>query len=159
MPDRVFESKKDWWLVGIVWVSLAIAPAIVLVMGLIDWPGWPTYLGTMAACLLGPAIVLILGFPVRYTLTGDTLLITSGMVLRWRVLVSGIETIEPSRTILASPAWSLDRIRITYRDSTGGKHEMFISPESRDAFYDAILERAPQLERTETGLAMHNAAH
>ncbi len=62
-------------------------------------------------------------------------------------------------TILASPAWSLDRIRITYRDTTAGKQEMFISPTPRDRFYEAILERAPHLERTERGLGVDNAAH
>ena len=159
MPDRVFESKKDWWLLAIVWVSLAFGPALILVMGFVDWPGWPTYLGTMGLCLLGPAIMFVLAYPIRYTLTGDTLLIRSGMVLRWRIPISGIEGIEPSRTILASPAWSLDRIRITYRDTSAGKQEMFISPKNRELFYEAILERAPVLERTERGLGVDNAAH
>lgn len=98
----------------------------------------------MAACLLGPAIMFLLAYPINYTLTGDTLLIRSGLLLRWRVPISGIESIEPSRTILSSPAWSLDRIRITYRDNSAGKQEMFISPTHREQFYEAILERAPQ---------------
>lgn len=159
MPDRVFDSKKDWWLLAIVWVSLAFGPAIVLIVGFLEWPGWPVYAGSMAACLLGPAIMFVLAYPIRYTLTGDTLLIRSGMALRWRIPISGIESIEPSRTILSSPAWSLDRIRITYRDASAGKQEMFISPAPREQFYDAILERAPHLERTQRGLGVDNAAH
>jgi hypothetical protein len=152
MPDRIFESKKDWWLVAFVWAALALGPAIAIVAAFIDWPGWPAFVATLAACLAGPAIVVVLAYPVRYILTGDTLVVHSGIVLRWRVPISGIEAVEPSRTMLASPAWSLDRTRITYRDGSAGKQELVIAPQSREAFYAAVLERAPGLRRDGRGL-------
>jgi hypothetical protein len=154
MPDRIFESKEDWWLVAFVWAALALGPTITVVAAFVDWPGWPVFVVTLAACLVGPAIVFVLACPVRYILSGDTLLIRSGLVLRWRVPIGGIEAIEPSRTMLASPAWSLDRIRITYRDRSAGKQELVISPQAREAFYEAVLERAPGLRREGRGLSI-----
>jgi hypothetical protein len=154
MPDRIFESKEDWWLVAFVWAALALGPTITVVAAVVDWPGWPVFVVTLAACLVGPAIVFVLACPVRYILSGDTLLIRSGLVLRWRVPIGGIEAIEPSRTMLASPAWSLDRIRITYRDRSAGKQELVISPQAREAFYEAVLERAPGLRREGRGLSI-----
>jgi membrane protein YdbS with pleckstrin-like domain len=152
VPERVFESKKDWWLVALVWVALAAGPVIVLASAVVDWPGWPTFLWVFGLCMVGPAIVVGLAFPVRYVVQDETLLIRAGLVLRWRVPIDGIERIEPTRNPLSSPAWSLDRIRISYRSDGGGPKDIMISPEPRDAFYQALIDRNVELQRTERGI-------
>ena len=78
-------------------------------------------------------------YSVEYTLDATDLRIRASF-FRWRVPLAAIESIEPTRNPLSSPACSLDRLLIRY----AGKRIM-ISPADRAGFLRALRQRAPQL--------------
>lgn len=128
-----FPSKVDWWLavllaaVPIIAAGTAIALSITgsLADALV---GWGVFL---ALWVLYTAVV----WPVAYEVGEGQLVVRFGVV-RSRIPLAEVESIKPSRSLLASPALSLDRLRIDRRD--GGY--VLISPADRDGFVRAILE-------------------
>jgi hypothetical protein len=79
-------------------------------------------------------------YAVDYTLEGDALRIRASF-FRWRVPLAAIDSVEPTRNPLSSPACSLDRLLIRY-----GARRIMISPEDKTVFLRALAARAPQLE-------------
>ncbi|RFF27455.1 MULTISPECIES: PH domain-containing protein [unclassified Wenzhouxiangella] len=65
----------------------------------------------------------------KYRLDDKELRISSGP-FRWRVLLSTIQSAEPSANPIASPALLLDRLRIDY----GAGQTVYISPRDREGF-------------------------
>lgn len=59
---------------------------------------------------------------------------------RWRVPLAEVESIEPSRNPLSSPACSLDRLLIVF-----GSRKIMISPERRARFMELAAARCPKL--------------
>lgn len=138
MPPERFPSKVDWWLA----VILAVSPLIglgVVVAGAAS--------GDLAAALIGllttlGVIVLFWGavWPVEYVIDDEVLVIRSGQI-RQRVPLEQLVRARPSRNVLASPALSLDRIRL---DRRGGGF-LLVSPSDRAGFVEAIRGGAPSL--------------
>jgi len=53
---------------------------------------------------------------------------------KWTIPLDAIKKVDPSRSLLSSPALSLDRLRIQY----GGGKSILVSPNDRDGFLAAI---------------------
>ena len=131
MAPKRFKSKIDRWLL---YLLIAVMVFEVVVMSaaatLADGPLEATVL-IMAALL----IVALLGsmlIGTHYTVDGNTLRIRCGP-FRWQVPVDAIESVEPTRNPLSSPALSLDRLRIQY-----GKQRILVSPVDKAGFMKAI---------------------
>ena len=58
------------------------------------------------------------------------------------VSLEAIEAIPPSRSPLASPACSLDRLHIRHRGSSSG---LLVSPIDKRAFLEGLVTRCPNL--------------
>ena len=137
LPAERFVSKRDAWLVAVLWLASLVDFGIAawLASGPGGAPAW-----------LAPLLVAVGVFQVdalyrtHYTLDGDTLLIRASF-FRWRVPLAAIESIEPTRNPLSSPACSLDRLLIRY-----GKNRIMISPLDQAGFLRALAQRAPQVE-------------
>ncbi|MCA9851630.1 MAG: PH domain-containing protein [Dehalococcoidia bacterium] len=134
-----FPSKVDWWLVAIL-VLTPLPGIVVIVLGAIA--------GEVAAVVISLVTTLgLLGlyyaviWPMEYLIEGDVLVIRAGR-MRQRTPLADIVRIQPSRNILASPALSLDRLRI---DRSRGAY-LLLSPADRAGFAAAILERHPGVE-------------
>lgn len=90
-------------------------------------PGaWPVGLFIIAT---GGLLPIWLVRTTVYVLSADRLDVRSGP-FRWKVPLHEIRKISPSRNILSSPAFSLDRLRIDY----GRGKFILISPAEREAF-------------------------
>jgi hypothetical protein len=135
-----FPTKRDTWIVALIWGG-----ALLLIVG-----------GVAQLSSAAPPVVRSIGFLVllaaagfmlwvlygtQYRFLEDCLLITSGP-FRFRVPLSEIDSVKPSRNPLSSPACSLDRLLIEWG---GGRRRIMISPEPRQAFLQALDERCPQL--------------
>ena len=149
----VFRSAVDAWLAILVFAAMVIAPVAVVASLVAAWPGWLPAAGTLLLALLGPAIVFLLAWPARYVVESDRLVVRAGLCLRWTVLLDAIEAIEPSSNPLSSPAWSLNRLRVTYREGRSGTKRLLISPARREQFFDALIARSSRLRREGEGLA------
>ena len=64
---------------------------------------------------------------------GQQLVVRSGL-FKWRISINEIWDITPTSDPIASPALSLDRLRITY----GKNKSVLISPRDKDAFLAEI---------------------
>ncbi len=134
--SRTFPTKVDTWLA----VVLAVA-ALVSVGGAVlsVFEGHPE--GVLGAVVM----VIVFGtlvFPMNYTVADDALVIRFGMV-RSRVKYTDIRAVKPTHNPLSSPAMSLDRLHIDCGNPLGPN----ISPDDREGFYAALLQKAPHLRR------------
>jgi hypothetical protein len=140
----VYRSKKDWWLVGLVWGSVLAVLAVGLfnVLARAGEPrlGWALLRAGIAAF----AVVLVTTFPLNYEIAGEELVARSG-VLRWRVPLASIQEVAPSRNPASAPTWSLDRLRVEYVKD-GSERALFVSPEDKAAFMRDLVDAAPGLE-------------
>jgi hypothetical protein len=133
-----FRSKVDWWLVLLV---LAV-------------PGWqiaaewarrgggypPASFWVLIALVALMAITLV---PTRYVIEGRTVSIQCGLIA-WEYgafAVEDVQSVQPTHNPLASPALSLDRLKVELR--SGGN--VLISPRDKEGFLGAISALDPQL--------------
>ncbi|HEX6177999.1 MAG TPA: PH domain-containing protein [Thermoanaerobaculia bacterium] len=128
----MFRSKVDAWLLWLVRLSMVGTIALVLIAVISQGEAeaaWPA----IAIVLVAYAFVEWIFQSTYYMVDQDYLRIRSGP-FRWRVLISEIESIAPSSSVLSSPALSLDRLRVSYR----GGRSILVSPGDRASFVDAL---------------------
>lgn len=137
LPPERFVSKRDAWLVGVLWVASLVD------LGVAAW----LWLGLEGASAFVAPLLLLAGafqlqvlYATDYTIEGDALRIRASF-FRWRVPLAAIDSVEPTRNPLSSPACSLDRLRIDY-----GAKRIMISPLAKAGFLRALVQRAPHLE-------------
>lgn len=140
MEPIEFRSRVDWWLGALLIALPGVALVTAIALQLSGNPGdaivgWVSLAG-IAALYVGVV------WPVSYRLAEDELVIRFGLV-RSRVAYRAIRGVVPTRSPLAAPALSLDRLAI----DVGTRFDVCISPRDRDAFLDALAVRAPQLVR------------
>ena len=137
-------SKKDAWLVGLVWGAVLSPPIagllLLLTPGAEPEPGW----WLIRVGVVAVAAVLVTTYPLNYEITAGELVARSG-VMRWRVPLSSIEEVRPSRNPASAPTWSLDRLRVEYLKG-GGARVLYVSPEDKAAFMRDLADAAPGLE-------------
>jgi membrane protein YdbS with pleckstrin-like domain len=90
-------------------------------------------------------VLILLAYPVNYEITTSTLEIRSGILLHYKIPLSSIVRVVPTRSPLSSPAWSLDRLRIDYLKNSK-KRVIMISPKDKKIFLHELIERIPSLE-------------
>jgi PH (Pleckstrin Homology) domain-containing protein len=135
-----FQSKYDAWLVLI----LAATTVIELIAIVPIWTSDASWLiRAVTSLVLAGAAVLILWvlFTTDYVVTTEALRVRSGP-LRWTIPLANIESVQPSRSIIAGPALSFDRLRVE-----AGGEELLISPKDRAGFLAALVQSDPALRQ------------
>ena len=131
MAPKRFKSKIDRWLL---YLLIMVMIFEVVVMGAAatqaESPLEATILIVAALVIVALLGSMLIG--THYTVDGNTLRIACGP-FRWKVPVDAIESVEPTRNPLSSPALSLDRLRIQY-----GKRRILVSPADKAGFLKAI---------------------
>ena len=125
-----FRSKIDIWLI-LVLVAATAFPLLQVIAALRS--GSTLLPHALIFGLLGGLFSWLI-LSTKYTVNIDVLLVQSGP-FRWRIARNEITRIVPSKSILSSPALSLDRLRIDY---AGGRNSILISPRDKDGFLRAI---------------------
>jgi len=140
MAARRFKSKVDRWifvvLIAVIVVEIVAIGSAALQAG--D-PLATTGLIFVMIGIVGLMIWLLVG--THYTIDRGILRVVSGP-FRWKVPIDQITSVSATRSLLSSPALSLDRISIRY----GKRRRIMISPANRGAFLKAIgheLEEKP----------------
>ena len=137
----MFESKRDAWIVILIWVGalLSMFGAIVQFTS-----AAPFLLRTAMLMFLGSAAAFILWMlhSIDYTLTEENLLIRCGP-FRYRVPLPEIDSVRPSRNPLSGPACSLDRLLIKWNDE---RKRILISPSRKTDFLRELDKRCSQLK-------------
>ena len=101
----VFRSKIDLWLL-IVLVTTAVIPITQAMAALQNGANWIPQV--LISGVLGVSFLWLL-FSTKYTINQDTLIIQSGP-FRWRIPKKEITQVTPSKSLISSPALSLDRL-------------------------------------------------
>lgn len=125
----VYKSKIDAWLAVPLIFAIAIsfcAGATILFAGGQSWVA-------VVVVFLGAGLPSWLLLDTRYCLESGQLHARCGP-FRWCVPVAAITGITPTRSLLSSPALSLDRLRIEY----GSGKAIMISPRNKDALLKEI---------------------
>jgi hypothetical protein len=138
----VYRSKKDLWLFGLVWCA-ALAPLAVGLFNLLAGNaevGWQL----VRAGVVVAGVVLLTTCPLEYEIKPCELVARSGL-MRWRVPLSSIQEVRPSRNPASAPAWSLDRLRVEYVRG-GSERALYVSPEDKTAFLLDLVDSTPGLE-------------
>jgi energy-coupling factor transporter transmembrane protein EcfT len=126
----VFRSKIDPWLLIVV-VAVTALPLFQAMAALRDGSSATPHL--LVFVLLGGFFLWLL-LSTKYTIDDDAILVQSGP-FSWRIVRTEITGIVPSKSMVSSPALSLDRIRIDYGL---GRKSILISPKDKDRFLNAI---------------------
>jgi hypothetical protein len=140
----IYRSKKDLWLVGLVW-GAAVAPLAIGLFNVLA-PGGEPEVGwvLVRVGVIISAAVLLTTYPLNYEITADELVARCGL-MRWRVPLSSIEEVRPSRNPASAPTWSLDRLRVEYL-KRGETRTLYVSPEDKTAFMRDLANAATGLE-------------
>ncbi len=134
---RWFPSKVDAWLIALlVFVPL---PSLLVLVGSIRTGDATGIRSSAMACALVAAIYVGLVFPVRYGVGHGVMVLRFGLA-RSHVDLTTITLVEPTRSVLASPALSLDRLAL--RASADGLPSAIVSPADKQAFLDAVAAEA-----------------
>jgi len=139
---KIFKSKVDWWVALVLILSL-ITPFVVLVLLYLD--GAPIIFGILPFGIL-IAIYIGLVFPLRYELREELLLVRSGL-MRIRIPYNEIVEVLPSRSLLSSPAFSIDRLKITRN-----KGSVLISPLEKETFLRELAVKTEHLDLNDNRL-------
>lgn len=131
VKNRVYRSKIDTWLlVAIIFVVASSLYACIEILR--------TESNMLSLLLIGGLGVILpvwLLAGTSYVLHSEQLMVYSGP-LRWRVPLKDITNITPTHNPLASPALSLDRLRIEY----GHGKWVMISPRDKEQFMRDIMD-------------------
>lgn len=138
MSNTRYRSKIDAWLVLLVIATglLALTSGVPQILRGAPW----------AIPIAVTVFLLVVGLPAwlmattAYWFEGQELCIRSGPV-NLRIPVDQIRAVTPSRSVISSPALSLDRLRIDY-----GRHgSVLISPLDRKGFLAELETRRSQV--------------
>ena len=92
------------------------------------------------------ALVIWITFATYYALEHDALVAHSGP-FSWRISLTEITAVRPSRSTRSGPAMSMDRLEITY----GNGRRLLISPADRAGFLAMLQHRAPRIAIEQRG--------
>lgn len=126
-----FPSKVDSWVAGVLVLSIIVNLVAIGGVAIAS-----KQYATISAALILPIFLRLVAWPIRYVFEGEELVIRSGLI-KMRVPYRAIQSVEPTRSPLSSPAFSLDRLAI--------KHErgsVMVSPNDKPAFLSELRKRA-----------------
>jgi hypothetical protein len=130
-------SKKDWWLVGLVLAAIFIP----LVLGAFFLVGGSPSEGLARSLLiigtLTGAAVLLTTYPLYYQVTSSELIVRCGVLMRRHISLTAIDEVAVDRDPVSGPAWSLDRLRVSYRKDSEQTFIM-ISPRDKLSFLQEL---------------------
>ena len=127
-----FVSKVDGWLIPVLVVAIAGMLAAFVAVLIDDTPLWLQVVVAITSVLFCGLLFAILK-STFYVIEHGVLRIVSGP-FRWKIAISDIVEITPTRNPLSSPALSLDRLKVRY----GERRYVLISPADKDGFVRAI---------------------
>lgn len=126
-----FPSAVDTWF----YILVLGVPFVVIVPSV----ALSETLTISAMVIVGFSILVAVVLPVwllfstHYTVKAGVLVVRSGP-LKWSVPLSDIKSVHPTRSVLSSPALSLDRLEIRY----GHGKSVLVSPKDKEGFKNAL---------------------
>ncbi|WP_301107449.1 PH domain-containing protein [Sporosarcina sp.] len=137
MRRILFASKKDGVYFAAVWITVAI---IAVSIGLESKFNLASVLWLLFGLLL-IGFLLWIWFGTTYHVGEETLTIRNGPLV-YRVLIADIRRVRKVKSVLATPALSVDRLALEY----GKYRDIQISPKNETQFVRMLASRNPRIE-------------
>jgi Bacterial PH domain len=128
----VFRSRIDAWLLVVLSTSAAAVFAAALHV-INAGAGW--FLPLLMV-LVGVGLPLWLLASTKYTIALDSLTVQSGPFF-WRIKLTDVIELTETRSVISSPALSLDRVAIKYKSGKFSR-SILVSPKDKTGFIHAI---------------------
>ncbi|WP_456271222.1 PH domain-containing protein [Bacillus sp. AK031] len=106
--------------------------------------GEPEGEGTFAGVIvpvLAAILIIWLMFATYYEINGNVLKVAAGP-LRYKIDITSIKSVKPTRNPLSSPALSIDRLEIKYNKW----NTVLISPKDKERFIEELVKINPAIE-------------
>jgi hypothetical protein len=130
---KIHKSKKDWPLGLFIWIP--ILGAIIFSFYTME------YAAIIVTGIVG-FIVAGIWFGTSYVIEEDKLIVRVGLISYTPINVVDIKLLKNTRTMLASPACSFDRVLIKY----GKYDEIAISPKNKKEFLEDLKRINPYIQ-------------
>ena len=92
--------------------------------------------------LLATVFCMQLFLSTYYTIDGDKLIVRSGVLYRKRIAIASIRKVKETRSLISSPAPSLDRLEVFYNKFDS----IIISPKDKPGLIADLLRLNPGIE-------------
>jgi hypothetical protein len=135
---RIHQSKRDRWMVALFWATALLLLAASLIMAISPGP-LALRIAIPVVLLLSSDLMVWTLYGTWYVLTDSGLRVRSGP-FRWWVPYASIEHVAPTRSALAGPACSMDRLQVVCKDSALA---LMISPEHKSEFLEDVAALCP----------------
>lgn len=137
--NKVYPSKNDIFIFIIICLIVSLASSIKAAMESRTLLSWLITL----LIVMGWMAMFLLLFPIKYIIDGDNLLIRCGFQ-RKRISISQIIYVRRSHNLLASPALSVDRLEIVFKEKN--TDSILISPRNRIDFVEDLKAINPDID-------------
>jgi hypothetical protein len=138
-----FRSKIDAWLIVLMVLTTTLALTLCL-LPVANGAPRVALIPILVMTLVSALFVSLLA-ATHYTFVEASLQIRSGP-FKWSIPLDQIRAIVPSRSLLSSPALSIDRLRIDF----GQSRSIYISPADKEGFLREMRMRRPSLSPEHT---------
>jgi hypothetical protein len=133
MAEKRFKSKVDLWILLVI-VGMMVMDVVLIVALAMDTTTPPAEkTGGILVFIALMALIMSLALRTYYAVDKNVLRVVSGP-FRWKIPIDQITSVTPTRTLLSSPAMSLDRLKIEY----GKLRPIVVSPADKKGFLRAI---------------------
>ena len=127
-----FQSKKDIWLAVLIWGVI-----ILMFFMMITEQNIVVYI----VGILNNALLLWLWFGTNYKIDDENLIVRSGP-FKSTIDIKSIKKLRATKTLLAGPALSIDRIEIQYKRYDS----VIVSPKEKNKFIESLLSKNKSIE-------------
>lgn len=135
MNNFIFKTKVDAWLLVVLY---AIAAYVCYHIYYHSGMPMSNIIWQIAICGVTIAYVTYVLFYIKYEFQGDALVIHYHPFIARTIKLASIRKVERTNNPLASPAGSLDRLKITFTDGA-----ILISPKNKAGFIARLRELSP----------------
>ncbi len=127
-----FQSKKDIWLAVLIWGVI-----ILMFFMMITEQNIVVYI----VGILNNALLLWLWFGTSYKVNDEELIVRNGP-FKSTIDIKSINKLRATKTLLAGPALSIDRIEIQYK-----RYDfVIVSPKEKNKFIESLLSKNKSIE-------------
>lgn len=127
-----FQSKKDIWFAVLIWGVI-----ILMIFMMITEQNIVVYI----VGILNNALLLWLWFDTSYKVNDEDLIVKSGP-FKSTIDIKSIKKLRATKTLLAGPALSIDRIEIQYK-----RYDfVIVSPKEKSKFIESLLIKNNSIE-------------
>ena len=137
--NKVYTSKIDLLIIVAVIMLGSSADVLLTAIEDGDLKSWLVALLVVAVCVF----VFLLIYPTKYIIDGDSLVVHCGFQRR-SIPISQITSMRRSHNLLASPALSLDRLEVVFKEKLSDS--ILISPRNRKAFVEDLKVINPNID-------------